>query len=254
MDAKKYNKINQMLIRQPKGTVYMASSLEREGISGDLQKKYRASGWLESIGRGAMKRPEDTITWMGALYSIQQQGASIHIGGRTALEKQGYGHFVPLGKQQVSLFSPPGEKLPSWFDAYDWGVDIQLIHTSFLPYDVGMTLIPEGDFQVASATPIRAVMECLYLVPDHFDFMEAYQLMEGMRTFSPNLVQNLIVASNSVKVNRLFLFMAERIGHSWFKYLEHDRIRLGKGKRQIASDGIYDPRYQITIPRELAAL
>jgi hypothetical protein len=251
MGSKKYDKINQLLLRQPKGTVYMASSLGRAGISGDLQKKYRASGWLEPIGRGAMKRPGEEITWMGALYSIQQNGAKIHIGGRTSLAKQGYAHYIQLGKEQATLFSAPGENLPAWFNAYDWGADIQLIHASFLPDDVGLIVIPERDYQVAASSPIRAMMECLYLVPDRFDLMEAYQLMEGLRALNPHQAQSLLSASGSVKVNRLFLFMAERIGHAWSKYLDKEKVSLGKGKRQIVPDGVYDPQYQITVPKEL---
>jgi hypothetical protein len=251
MGSKKYDKINRLLLRQPKGTVYIASSLERAGISGDLQKKYRASGWLEPIGRGAMKRPGEEITWMGALYSIQQNGAKIHIGGRTALEKQGYAHYIPLGKEQATLFSVPGENLPAWFNAYAWGADIQLIHTSFLPSDAGLIVVPERDYPVAASNPARAMMECLYLAPDRFDLMEAYQLMEGMRSLNPHQVQSLLSASGSVKVNRLFLFMAERIGHTWTKYLEKDKVSLGTGKRQIVPGGVYDPLYQITVPKEL---
>ena len=46
--------------------------------------------------------------------------------------------------------------------------------------------------------------------------------------------------------------MAEKVGHSWFKHLHLDKIDLGIGKRSIVKNGVYDGKYQITIPKELA--
>lgn len=45
--------------------------------------------------------------------------------------------------------------------------------------------------------------------------------------------------------------MAEKAGHSWFKYIKYDKIDLGKGKRSVVADGIYVPKYEITVPKEL---
>ncbi len=50
------------------GTVYVAAWLEGRGITRDLQKHYRRSGWLESVGAGALKRPREQVTWQGGLY------------------------------------------------------------------------------------------------------------------------------------------------------------------------------------------
>jgi len=49
-------------------------------------------------------------------------------------------------------------------------------------------------------------------------------------------------------VKRLFLYLAEHIGHEWFNYLDISTIDLGKGKRSIIKNGCLDPKYQITIP------
>jgi hypothetical protein len=54
-----------------------------------------------------------------------------------------------------------------------------------------------------------------------------------------------------VKVKRLFMYMAEKAGHSWFTYIDLKNIDLGKGKRSIVKNGVYNAKYQITIPREL---
>lgn len=252
MSTHSESKLNQMLGMQPSGTVYLTQTLERAGISKDLQKKYRDHGWLESIGYGAMKRPGDSIRWQGAVYSLQQAGVDVHIGGRSALIRQGYGHYVALGREEVQLFSAGPVKLPGWFLHYDWGVDIRHFQTTFLPADLGVISQEERDYSVRVSSLVRAMMECLYLVPGKFDFIEAAQLMDSLRGLVPGEVERLLAASSSIKVNRIFLFLAHRSGHAWLKYLPIDKVSLGKGKRQIVKEGVLDSRFEITVPPELA--
>lgn len=56
----------------------------------------------------------------------------------------------------------------------------------------------------------------------------------------------------SVKVKRLFLFLAQKADHAWFKKLNTADLDLGKGKRMIVKNGALDKTYGITIPKELA--
>lgn len=70
-----------------------------------------------------------------------------------------------------------------------------------------------------------------------------------MNNLRPKLVQDLLEICSSIKVKRLFLCLAERIGHEWFHYLDLTKIDLGRGKRSIVKGGRYDSKYQITIPR-----
>jgi len=55
-------------------------------------------------------------------------------------------------------------------------------------------------------------------------------------------------------VKRLFLFMAEKAGHAWFKHLglHPTKVEIGQGKRSIVQGGAFVPKYGITVPRELA--
>jgi hypothetical protein len=46
--------------------------------------------------------------------------------------------------------------------------------------------------------------------------------------------------------------MAEKAGHSWLEDLDVVKIDLGKGKSSIVKNGVYNSKYQITIPRDLA--
>jgi len=50
-----------------------------------------------------------------------------------------------------------------------------------------------------------------------------------------------------VKVNRLFLYMVEKVNHPWLKRLDISKIKLGKGIRKIIKGGRYDSSYNIII-------
>jgi len=76
--------------------------------------------------------------------------------------------------------------------------------------------------------------------------------MEMLTGLRPDLLQKLLEECKSIKVNRLFLYMAEKAGHSWLDDLDLSKIDLGKGKRSIVKNGVLNSKYQITIPRDLA--
>jgi hypothetical protein len=252
MSTNSETKINQLLQRMPQGTVLLASWLTKNGYSRDLQHRYLKNGWLTSIGYGAMKRTGDKIELTGALYSLQVQAdKSVHIGGRTALGIQGLSHYLELYRKETLLFAPAGILLPAWFTKNKWDTQPLLIHSSMLPPDIGLIDFEEKTYSVQISDPARAFMECLELAPGKFDLQEAWQIMEGLSTLMPENVMELLKHCNSIKVVRLFLFLAEKAGHSWFKYLNASKLDLGKGKRSIFAGGVYVPKYQITVPANL---
>lgn len=112
-------KIKKLLDLHVPGTLMLASWLEANGFSRDLQHRYKKSGWLESVGTGAFKRPNETVQWQGALYSVQKQANSqIHAGGLTALSLTGLSHYIRTGTEPIFLFSQLRIKLPAWFKTY----------------------------------------------------------------------------------------------------------------------------------------
>jgi Transcriptional regulator, AbiEi antitoxin, Type IV TA system len=56
------------------------------------------------------------------------------------------------------------------------------------------------------------VLEMLHLAPREFDIVEAAHIFEGLVTLRPTLMQSLLDACGSIKVKRLFLYLAERAG------------------------------------------
>jgi hypothetical protein len=88
-------------------------------------------------------------------------------------------------------------------------------------------------------------------MPKEISLDECYELMEGLNNLVPGLVQQLLEKCTSVKVKRLFLYLAEKSDHEWMKFLNKAKIDLGKGKRSFAKKGVYVPQYQITVSKDL---
>ncbi len=254
MSTKNDNKLNRLLSSQPAGVVLSSAWLTEKGYSLDLQKRYRKSGWFDSIGTGALVRHGDGVDYLGAVYALQTQlGLSVHPAAKTALSLQGKAQYLELSTKTVQLFGGADDRLPQWFKSGDWGVKVAYQASSFLPADLGLVDLEHYGFTVKVSSPPRAMMECLYLAPKSQSLVEVFELMEGLNNLRPASVQKLLEACTSVKVKRLFLYLANKAGHEWFNYLKLDNVDLGSGKRAIVKDGVYVAKYQITVPKELGS-
>lgn len=252
MSTETKKKLNYLLNLQPLGTVLTTTWLVEQGYSLDLQKRYKKSQWFESIGSGALIRFNDPVDYLGGVYALQTQlNSSIHPAAKTALSLQGKAHYLELSLNQVHLFGGKRESLPLWFKKYDWGCVVNYKETFFLPPELGLIEFEHNNFKLKISSPARAIMECLCLAPKTQSIVEAYELMEGLNNLRPTLVQNLLEQCSSVKVKRLFLYLAEKANHQWLTFLDLDKIDLGEGKRSIVKNGAYVSKYQITVPKEL---
>lgn len=246
------SKINKLMQMHPSGVVLTSSWLNSKGYSAELLRTYRNSNWLQSIGNGAMIRKNDSVDYSGAIYAMQQQlNLSVHPAAKTALALMGKSHYLQLGSNIVFVFGHAGERLPSWFKKHEWGVDIRYSTTAILPAEKGLIEKEYRNFTIKISSPARAMIECLYMTPQKLDLVECFEMMEGLNNLNPSNVQELLEHCSSVKVKRLFLYMAEKAGHDWFKHLNTSRIDLGAGKRSLANDGVYLTAYNMTVPREL---
>jgi hypothetical protein len=255
MSTDKEKKIKKLLDNHKPETVILASWLEKLGISHDLQKRYKKSDWIRSIGVGAYKRPNDLMSWEGALYSMQFQAClPIHAGALTALAKQGLSHYFRADSAKIYLITSTKKNLPSWFKNYNWLQPVEYIKTSMLQSEVGFINFEEKNFSIQISAAERAILECLYLAPDKIDLIECYQILEGLVNLRPKILQELLENCSSIKVKRLFLYMSKKIGHQWFDFIDHSKINLGEGDRSIVKNGKYVSEYKLVIPKELADL
>ncbi len=251
MATENKTKINKMLSSNPAGVVLLSSWLTSQGYNLDLQKHYKKSGWLESIGTGAVIRDGDTIDYHGGIYALQNQaGLSVHAGGRTALSLQGRAHYIDMTAGRAVLFGGQQEKLPAWFKGKKWEARIDYYTSSFLPANMGLVDLERGNFSVKISSPARAILECLYLAPKHQALFECYELMEGMNDLRTKSVQELLENCSSVKVKRLLLYLADKFEHPWLKSLDLSNVDLGSGTRSLVKNGVYIDKYKITVPKE----
>src|SRR5690606_6320353 len=117
-----------------------------------------------------------------------------------------------FGREKIFLFSQLHQKLPKWFYEYQWENPIEHVKTSFLPESLGIKELDYSGVPLQMSLRERAILEALYLSPKHFDLLECYQMIEGLYTLRPDLVQELLTQCTSVRVKRLFLYMARKAG------------------------------------------
>jgi hypothetical protein len=248
-------KLKNLLQEWPTGVVATAAYLSSIGISKQLCLRYQKSGWIEAMARGAFKKVGDDIDWPGAIYAMQAQlRLGVHVGALTAISLQGAAHYIRMDGESLYLFAKPQTILPKWFNELKWSMDITLSRSNFLPSEIGLNSYQVKDCEIHISSLERAILECLYLAPASIDLVECYQIMESLTTLRPAILQELLEACNSVKVTRLFLYIAEKANQPWFKYLNQAKFNIGKGKRSITKDGIYIAAHQITVPKALSQL
>ena len=248
------SKLNYILKSWPSRAICLSRWLKENGISQPLTFTYLKSGWLEKIGSGAFKRAGENVEWPSGLQAIQSQAKlSIHLGGKSALQFQGYAHYLPLGDSYpIYLYGYRNIKLPAWFKNYKWKNKIVYTQTNLFDPSLneGLTIVDINGINVKSSMAERAIMEVIYLVPNRETYDEALQLMGSLSAIRPKIVQLLLESCNSIKVKRAFMVMAERNNYPWLKEIDLTKIDFGKGKREFIKHGYLDPKYHITIPKE----
>ena len=250
MTTVKPNKLNLLIHSAPKEAVILSSHLIKKGISHDLQKSYVRNGWLKRIGRGAFVFTNTSPSLEGALYSTWNQARlSLHLGGISALRMHGYSHFIQLDSTSIveQVFKRPSDSKPTWFTQEILKRKFDVYSSAFIDSNTGIELFPHLDYAVPVSLPERAILEYLYLCPKEGSFAVAYHMMEMLVALRPDLLQILLNECNSIKVKRLFLYLAETQNHAWFDVLDATTIDLGSGKRVITPGGKLNTKYQIII-------
>jgi hypothetical protein len=206
------------------------------------------------LTQGVYFRTGETTTLYAAVSSYNEQlGKNCFVGASTALDIQGYSHFVAMGKPTACLFTSKTERLPNWMLKHEWDMNIRYSTTKIFGNNMlGVEKINVDGFVFPVSSPERAFMECLHLAPKCYSVMDLYYVMEMLTALRPPLVQQLLEQCCSLKVKRLFLYMADKSQHQWFHALDRSLIDLGDGKRSFAKNGVYNSNYLITISKELA--
>ena len=247
--------LNQLSVLLPESVVAPSEWLIAQGYSRQSLNKYKNNHWLDQPVKGVYVRSESPVTWQGALLGLQQLAElPFHMGGITALNQQGLAHYVPLGKEKIHLWGTGS--LPAWVRklpiAKDW-----VFHTRRLfeqrVNEVGLIQLPTKvrDWQITASSPERAILEVLSEVSqDQASFTAAAELMEGLTTLKPYLLNSLLSACRQVKTKRVFLFLAHYFNYPWLEGLDWKSLDLGSGKRLVVKNGKLDKQFNITVPEQ----
>lgn len=268
-------KLNRLDRLVPEGLVVDSGWLSSNGYYNSLRSKYVSSGWLAHLAHGVYSRPRHALDWIQVVVSLQTiLEYPLVVGGRSALELQGFGHYA-TDLKVVHLYSqrPP----PPWLDGLPIKVRFEVHNGARLflaPIErrhedlaweriaqdgalvepalqsIGNLKLGNQPWPVAASIPERAILEAIDELPRHESFHQLDMVMEGLTTLRPRRLQALLEACRSIKVKRLFFLLAERHGHAWLTRIDRDAISLGKGKRSLVPGGKLDPKYQITVPED----
>ncbi len=238
----------------PDGLVVNRKWLKENGFERTAVDYFVRSGKLVRVGHGVYRRPGPPLKWEHLVYSLQESGSPVHVGGRSALDLQGIAHYLPLGgKQTVDLYGV--SKLPEWLSGLLSTVKFTARGKSgFDKLPTGaLTTQPFGhwDWPLSFATLELALFELLRDIQDEAGFSLADKYFESTTTLRPKLLNSLLQECRHVKTKRLFLWFSKRHHHQWLSKLNIDALNLGSGKRMIVRGGVLDKAYSITVPRSM---
>lgn len=248
----------------PEGVTVMRQWLLEKGYSRHSIDNLVKSQQLHVAEKGVYVRGHGNITWAAVVYSLQCIGKTdLVIGGLTALEMQGLGHYLSLSdKKTIHLFGT--NKLPNWvnkvlpdvcFTGHSLseltGANVTNKERTLLHKYTCQWIWREEIGALTLSTPERAFLEVLADVPQKISFEHADQLMQGLTNLSPRSLQQLLEHCATVKVRRLFFWLADRYRYPWLEKINRHTIDMGKGKRLLVKGGKLDHTYQITVPEYL---
>ena len=272
MTVQNSNKLNRLARELPEGLLVDAAWLEQRGYSRSLRSQYVTAGWLEQPARGVYCRLRGSLTWEQVVTSLQTLlHVPVSVGGRTALELQGYAHYLHQSPQTIHLYNDT--KLPGWVSKLPLGRKFESHNRNrFLPKidnpkeelhlsadipkevlagELRVTRWGQWKWPLVMSTPERAILELIDELPNQETFHLVDVMIEGLVNLSPRRIQKLLEEATSIKVKRLFLFFADRHRHRWLNRITREKIDLGKGKRMLVKGGKLDPKYWITVPENL---
>ena len=255
-------KLNQLERTLPEGLLVDSDWMTRHGYSTSLRSQYVTAGWLVQPARGTFKRPLGNLTWEKVVISLQTLlERHLIVGGRTALELQGFAHYLRSdGAAVIHLYgpdAPPGwlSKLPlkerflfrrsqtlfksdpvaKGLTTYAWNVeDDTSVLADGMHSGPFKQLFDNREWPLTVSWPERALLELLDELPKNESFHQVDVLVEGLRTLSPRRLEKLLDECKSVKIDRT-------------------KVDLGTGKRMLVKGGKLDTKFMITVPGDMSA-
>jgi hypothetical protein len=255
VNAQRRKKLTEIL---PEGIIATREWLLKEGLSRHALDNLVKSNQLEPLSKGVYVRGKLKNDGESIIYSLQSiLKKDFVVGGLTALDMQGLGHYLFFSKKKVfHLYgikkTPPwlNKLLPDvlfiWHNQQELTDNIKKWHSFTISRNWN-----GGSGSLVLSSPERAYLEVLTDVPNKISFEHADQLMQGLTALSPRKLQELLEVCTNVKAKRLFFWFAERHNHIWLRKLDVSSVDLGVGNRALVKGGKLDKKYKITVPEIL---
>lgn len=228
--------LKKALFSLPQGMPISMWHLKKFGISRQLAYRYVQHGWLTQLGYGYYLRPGDKLTEIGSVASLQANGVTVHIGGKSALHLKGFTHYLSMGGETLTLFGHGVRNLPKWFQQ-----QFKFVLSNSLLFDEPeepaekycvsrLSQTPDAPFV---SEPERAVLEMLDLVPKQQTLEEARQIMEGLQSLRSKKMQELLTHCKKIKTKRLFWQVAEELHLPVLAKIDATEINFGSKSAYI---------------------
>ena len=259
----------------PNGLLISRKWLIEKGFSETRVDHLVRAGKLTVVGKGVYRKPGQALKWQAVVVSLQSRNMGsldLTVGGLTALEIQGLGHYLKLGSERtVDLYGR--SSLPKWVEPLCHEIQFRYFKEKLFSEEKALPLVEitatktsvtgsnnllakawrsvdwgSWDWPLTISTPELAILEVLEGVPGKISFEDCDLLFEGLASLSPRRLIMLLGRCKSVKVKRLFFWYAERHQHSWLSSLDPQEFDLGSGKRVLAEKGKLNKKYLITVP------
>ena len=249
----------------PYGMLATKKWLAEQGLSVHALDNAVKTDTLLLLARGVYSQYSRSLSWESVVASIQrmekeqaEQIPTVVVGGLSALTLSGLSHYLSLGQRQhIHLYSTG--QLPAWLSRLSLPIEFQGHSTKMLwPESVNKdkSFVKEYEWEeglppVYFSCPEKAILEVLMDLPESVSFEHADELMQGLINLSPRKLDVLLTLCKSIKVKRLFFWLAKRYNYSWLSKLDPQSYDLGSGKRVVAKGGKLDAEYLITVPSHM---
>lgn len=197
-----------------------------------------------------MYRRNDNLSALTAVHCYNYQtGNNARVAAHSALELHGFSHYIPMGKPRLMVAFESGN-VEDWVRSDKYDMTIVPFHTGIFKDPLTQSY-KTNRYDLKISSPEQAFLECLHLVPSQYNYMDLYYIMEQLTSLNPEKVQNALENTSSQRIKRMFLYMAEKGGHYWFDMLDLNKLGLTSSKLKLTDNGVYIPKYRITVPKEL---
>ena len=243
---------DQIFINWGEEEVHTSLWFKRHKVARSLIHRYESTGLIKGLGGGAYVKANGLpLNWQSAILTAQTEvELPIHVGGHSVFYLMGLNQYLRFDKKHI-VFIVVREKLriPIWLKKNDWGVKFQFKTSRLFDDDSGLEVFKRSKFPIIIASRERAVMEMI----DSMDLSESFesleQYFEGLTNIRASLTQGLLESCNSIKVKRVFLFMATKLDLPIIKKINISKVDLGQGKRVVVKSGVFSKEFNITVPR-----